>query len=246
MTGIRISRDAWPSIPTLSIIIPVYNEAGTIERIVTRVMAASLPERIAREVLVVDDGSTDGTAAIVRRLQAAWPIRAFRFNRRRGKSEAVRLGLRQATGEIVIVQDADLEYDPAHLPHLLGPILAGQASIVFGSRFRGRIRRMAPLIRLANRWSTWTVNLLFRTRLTDVNTGYKMVARRLLAPLTLTAEEFGVDAELTAKLLRQGHRVIEVPIDYTGRTRREGKKMNWLGAMQMYFDFIWYRFQPND
>jgi glycosyltransferase involved in cell wall biosynthesis len=235
-----------PSLPKLSVIIPVYNEAGTIECVVTRVLTTRLPGRVAKEVLIVDDGSTDGTAAIIRRLQAVAPIKAFRLGSRQGKSAAVRLGLAHATGDIVVVQDADLEYDSAHLAHLLGPILAGHASIVFGSRFQGRIRRMAPLIWLANRWSTFTVNLLFGTRLSDVNTGYKMVKRELLAHMTMTADDFGCDAEMTAKWLRKGYPILEIPIDYTGRTRQEGKKMNWMAAIRMYLCFIRYRFARDD
>lgn len=235
-----------PMLQRLSVIIPVYNEAKTIERVTARVMTVRLPGRLDKEVLIVDDGSTDGTTAIVHRLQAVWPIKVFSLDRHQGKSEAVRLGLVHATGEIVVVQDADLEYDPAHLPLLLGPILAGHTSIVFGSRFQGRIRRMAPLIWLANRWSTLTVNLLFGTRLSDVNTGYKMVKRELLAHMTMTAEDFGCDAEMTTKLLRRGYQITEVPIDYTGRTRQEDKKMNWVAALKMYGCFIKYRFTRDD
>jgi glycosyltransferase involved in cell wall biosynthesis len=226
----------------LSVIIPVYNEAQTIEEVVARVMTAHLPGRVAREVLIVDDGSTDGTTAALRRVQALASVKVFRLDNRQGKSEAVRVGLAHATGEIVVVQDADLEYDPAYLHQLLEPILSGQASIVFGSRFQGRIRRMARLVWLANRFSTLTVNLLFGTRLSDVNTGYKMVKRELLAPMRMMADEFGCDAEMTAKLLWKDHQILEVPIDYTGRTRQEGKKMNWWSAIRMYLCFIKYRF----
>lgn len=235
-----------PGASTLSIIIPVFNEVRTIERVIRRVITADLPHGVAREVLVVDDGSTDGTTAVLRRLQTEAEIRVYELGRHQGKSEAVRAGLVQATGDIVVLQDADLEYDPIYLIRLLTPILEGRAAIVFGSRFQGRIRRMAPLTWLANRWSTLTVNVLFRTRLTDVNTGYKMLRRELLACLRVTAEDFGYDAEMTAKLLRRDHHIVEVPINYTGRTRQEGKKMTWPSAIHMYLCFIWHRFAHDD
>lgn len=231
-----------PDSSRLSIIIPVFNEVGTIERVIRGVIAADLPHGVTKEVLVVDDGSTDGTTAVLRRLQTETVIHVYELARHQGKSEAVRAGLVRATGDIVVLQDADLEYDPIYLIRLLKPILDGRAAIVFGSRFQGRIRRMAPLIWLANRWSTLTVNVLFRTRLTDVNTGYKMMRRELLAYVRITANDFGYDAEMTAKLLRRNHHIAEVPINYTGRTRQEGKKMNWQSAIQMYFCFIWHRF----
>lgn len=227
--------------PRLSVVIPAFNEARTIETVIRRVWAMSLPSGLDREVLVVDDGSTDDTAAVLAALSPAVPFRAFHLVARQGKSTAVKVGLAHATGEWVAFQDADLEYDPAHLPRLLAPLLAGEAALVCGSRFRGTLRGMTPLNRLANRSSTWVVNQLYGARLTDVNTGAKVIRRELLAPLQLTAEHFGVDAEIVAKLLRQGHRILEVPIDYTARTRREGKKMNWTGALAMCWCFLRYR-----
>ena len=226
----------------LSIVIPVFNEVRTIRDVVERVRAVDLPSGVTKEVLIVDDGSTDGTAALLHLWSSDPSIRVLTLSARHGKSEAVRVGVAVATGDIVVLQDADLEYDPSHLAQLLQPILEGRASVVFGSRFRGRIRRMVPLIWLANRWSSWTVNLLFGAQLTDVNTGYKMMRRDLLHSVQVRSHHFGYEAELTAKLLRRGHHISEVPIQYTARTRREGKKMNWRAALHMYLCFIWYRF----
>lgn len=229
--------------PLLSIVIPAYNEVRTLEGVLRRVAAVELPA--ARQIIVVDDGSTDGTAALLARLRQALPLDVVSLRPRQGKSEALRQGLARAAGDFLVLQDADLEYDPRHLPQLLAPLLEGRAALVFGSRFLRGPRGMAPLVRWANRWCTATVNLLCGTRLTDVNTGYKMMRREALAGLTSTAGGFGYDAEMTMKWLRQGYAITEVPIDYTARSRRAGKKMNWQGALHMYACYLWYRFVPH-
>lgn len=209
----------------LSVVIPAYNEAGTVARAIERVRA--VPLRL--EVVAVDDGSTDGTRQILERLHADGLVDRLLFHpRNRGKGAAVRSGIQHATGDVVVIQDADLEYDPFDLPRLLEPILDGRADAVFGSRFRGNEQRVLYFWhRVGNGVLTVLSNMLTDLNLTDMETCYKMVRTDLLRSLPLRTERFGIEPELTARLAQARARIYEVPISYDGRTYAEGKKIGW-------------------
>ena len=207
----------------LSIIVPVYNEVRTVRAVIDRLLAIDLP--VAREILVVDDASTDGTREVLEQL--ADRVAVLRVPRNAGKGSAVRHGLAHARGSIVAVQDADLELDPAELRQLVEPIVRGDAAVVFGSRFlRGRAG--APLkTYLANRLLTGATNLLFQSALTDMETCYKVMRTDVARSLGLTARRFELEPEITARLLRQGHGIRELPVRFDARSRAEGKKIGW-------------------
>ena len=210
-------------------IVPAYNERATIAEVLQR--ARSVDLELDREIIVVDDGSTDGTAEILPTLQDS-KVRVVFHPHNRGKTAAIRTGLAHATGDLVLIQDADLEYDPEDWPRLLEPILAGRASVVYGSRFSGHRRNMLPWSTAGNRFLCLLTNLLYGSRLTDVETCYKLFDRRVLDAMALESERFGFEPEVTAKLLRRGERIVEVPISYDGRTRQEGKKISWRDGLE--------------
>ena len=226
----------------LSIIVPVYNEAGTVGELLARVRAVDLPPGLAREIVVVDDCSTDDTPGVLRAAAAAADIVVVRHPRNRGKGAAVRTGLAAARGDILLIQDADLEYDPRDYPALLRPILEGQAEVVYGSRFLGEHKAMYFWHSLGNKALTLTANILFDTTLTDMETCYKVFTAAAARPLRLRSERWGIDPELTAKLLRRGHRIYEVPIAYNGREFREGKKISWQDGFVVLATLLRYRF----
>lgn len=225
----------------ISIIIPVYNEELTISKIIEKACEAPLPPSVEREVIVVNDGSTDGTYAAIQSLQNSFPVKTISFSRNRGKTAALLAGISASRGDYLLFQDADLEYDPTHYERLLEPVVRGEVSVVFGSRFLGRIDGMNPFIRAANIFNTWSVNLYYSAALTDVNTGYKVISRKLFDQISVSSDGFGGDAELTAKLLRRGAAIKEVPIDYFARPKKDGKKMNWFRAIHMYACFFFHR-----
>lgn len=227
----------------LSIIIPAYNEGQTIAEVVRKACRVPLPAAVKREIVAVDDGSTDDTLKILRRLEGDLKIRVVALGRNLGKTGALLAGIEAAEGEYVLFQDADLEYDPVHYQRLLKPLLSGESSVIFGSRFLGTIRNMRPLIYFANRFSTWAVNLMYGAALTDVNTGFKVLPRSLFKEIQVTSRGFGGDAEITARLLQMKRGIIEVPIHYVARSRSEGKKMNCLGAIHMFSCFLLCRFE---
>jgi glycosyltransferase involved in cell wall biosynthesis len=210
----------------LSIIVPVYNEVATSRAVLDRLVAIDLP--VPREIVVVDDGSTDGTAQV---LDAAvgerLPIVVLHAERNGGKGAAIRLGLGRARGSIVAIQDADLELDPQQLAFLVEPILSGTASVVYGSRFlRGRAG--APLLTFAaNRILTAVTNLLFGGSLSDMETCYKVMRVEVARSLGLTADRFDIEPQITARLLRGGHRIHELPVRFEPRSRAQGKKIGW-------------------
>jgi glycosyltransferase involved in cell wall biosynthesis len=211
---------------SLSIIVPIYNEVATSRAVIDRLLAVDLP--LPREILVVNDGSTDGTGTV---LDAAigdgLPITVVHAARNAGKGSAIREGLQHATGSIVAIQDADLELDPAQLGMLVRPILAGDATVVYGSRFLGG-RAGAPLVTFAaNRVLTSLTNLLFGGSLTDMETCYKVMRLDVARSLGLTAERFDIEPQITARLLRRGHRIHEVPVRFDPRSRKQGKKIGW-------------------
>lgn len=209
----------------LSVVIPVYNEARHVERAITRVRAVPLE----MEILCVDDGSTDGTRAILARLHERGIIDSLVLHERnRGKGAAVRTGIAQASGDVIVVQDADLEYDPFELPRLMEPILDGRADAVFGSRFMGSPQRVLYFWhRVGNGVLTLLSNMFTNVNLSDMETCYKMVRADLMKTLPLRTDRFGIEPELTAKLAQAGARMYEVPISYSGRTYAEGKKIGW-------------------
>lgn len=229
----------------LSVIVPVYNEPHTIATLLRRVFA-SLPP--GSEVVVVDDGSTDQTPAILRRFAAHARVRLFSLPRNFGKGYAVRFGLKQAKGEILLIQDADLEYDPADYPRLLKPIREGLTEVVYGSRlatiplsFKTLRSIPLPLHFVANRFLSFVTNLLYGSQLTDMETCYKVFTRKVLRSIQLTRDGFDIEAELTAKILRSGFTILEVPIKTKPRSYREGKKITWKDGVWALLTLLRYR-----
>jgi glycosyltransferase involved in cell wall biosynthesis len=226
----------------LSVIMPVYNEAATIGEAVAKVLSSGC----ADELIIVDDGSHDGTTQLLSELQRHSTVRCFRHSDNHGKGAALRTGFCEAKGDIVIIQDADLEYDPADYELLIQPILAGEADVVYGSRFLGsHLIRMPLLRRLANRLITRIFNFFFGQQLTDVETCYKAIRRDVLwrvLPL-LSENRFGIEIELTARLARlPGIRIIERPISYSARSYFAGKKIRWRDGFRALWCILKYRY----
>ena len=227
----------------LSVIIPVYNERRTLQEVLARVARAPM----AKEVIVVDDGSDDGTRKILERLSedSGFPdeLRIFFHSRNRGKGAAVRTGMAQATGDWILIQDADLEYDPSDYPQLLAPLLDGHADVVYGSRFMdgaGQTRYFQHY--LANRFLTFVANLLTNQNLSDMETGYKVFRREVLDGIRLRSNGFEIEPEITVKLTREGYRIHEIPISYNSRSYREGKKITWMDGLKALWALVRYRF----
>lgn len=223
----------------LSVIVPVYNERNTVAEIVRQMRAVELP--LDREVVIVDDGSTDGTRDILKQL-ADSTVRVVLHPANQGKGAAVRTGLAQVTGDLVLIQDADLEYDPEDWPKLLAPALKGRAQVVYGSRFTGERRNMLFLHWVGNRLLSLCTNVLYNTTLSDMETCYKLFDRELIASINLRASGFDFEPEVTAKVLRRGVRIYEVPISYSGREFDEGKKITWRDGIVALRTLIKYRF----
>jgi len=226
----------------LSILIPVFNEVQTVEEIIRRVRAADSCG-LEEEIIVVDDASTDGTGDVLKKIQQAGGVKVVSHPYNRGKGAALRTALEQATGDIVVIQDADLEYDPADYPVLLKPILDGRADVVYGSRFLGGTHRVLLFWHfMANKFLTLLSNLFCNLNLSDMETGYKVFRRKCVEGLTLNAERFGIEPELTAKLARRHFRFYETPIGYSGRDYSEGKKINWKDGLAALWFIFRYRF----
>ena len=213
----------------LSVIIPAYNEERTIAELLDKVIEAKLPGETQKEIIVVSDGSTDGTMGIVERYVEKGMVRLFDQGNM-GKTAAVLKGIKESSGDIILIQDADLEYDPSQYSQLLQPILDGKASIVYGSRFMGTIKNMRFPNRLANIMTNLTLNMIYKTKLTDNNTCYKVFKKSTLDGITITSSHFGFDCEVTVKWLKRGIPIHEVPIRYVGRTKAEGKKVNFVNT----------------
>ena len=220
----------------LSVVIPVYNEEATVERLIARVREVALDI----EVVCIDDASTDGTLAVLERLAETRVIDVLaRHEKNRGKGAAVRTGIEHATGDVIVIQDADLEYDPRELPRLLEPIADGRADAVFGSRFlSGPHRVLYFWHRVGNGVLTLVSNMLTDLNLTDMETCYKMVRADLLKTLPLRTDRFGIEPELTARLAQAGARIYEVPISYNGRTYAEGKKIGWKDGVAAFWHIL--------
>lgn len=238
-----------PPFHTLTIIVPVYNERGTVLAVLQKVLSQDIAP-LAKELFVVDDCSTDGTRELLQRLDwesvcqnSADRVRLLLHERNRGKGACVRTALQQAKGELVLVQDADLEYDPGDYPALLGPILEGRADAVFGNRFHPGAHRVPRFHRfLLNRVFSALCNMLTSLALTDVTACYKVLRRDVLDGLKLECNRFSMETELTVKLAKTNARIYEVPIRYRGRTYAEGKKISWLDGLAAAYHLFRYRF----
>ena len=235
----------------LSVIVPLFNEAATVREMLSRVIAVDMGLEV--EIIVVDDGSIDGSADIVRQFAEEHPrvegdlfrIEVLSHEHNRGKGSSVRTALQVVTGELVVVQDADLEYDPRDIPRLLEPILDGQADAVFGSRFRGESHHRQYVGNyLGNRFLTWLSNLATGLQVTDVETCYKVMRADVARSLGLRACGFEIEPEITARLARGGFRFEEVPISYQARTFEQGKKISWRDGPIAIWAIFRYRFLP--
>lgn len=224
----------------LSVIIPVYNEAGTVGELLARVRAVP----IEKEIICVDDCSADGTADILLEEARLPGTKFLRHPQNMGKGAAVRTGLKEAKGDVVIIQDADLEYYPEDYPKLLKPILDGQTKVVYGSRFLGVRERMGLSFNIGNRLVTFLANLLYGTKLTDMETCYKVFTSEVAQRINLVSPRWGFDPEITAKILRMGYNIVEVPISYRGRPPTEGKKIRWRDGLTVMFTLLRFRFLP--
>ncbi len=223
----------------LSVIIPVYNEVKNISEILKRVQAQNL----ANEIVVIDDGSIDGTRALLQELDGKNKVRVILHERNQGKGAAVVTGFKAAKGDILLIQDADLEYDPRDFPQILRPIEEGIADVVYGSRFLGGARRVAMFWHMiANILLTTMTNILYDTILTDMETGYKVFRRNVIEGMTIHAKRFDFEPEFTAKVLKRHYRIFEVPITFNPRDYSEGKKIKLKDAFSAVWTLLKYRF----
>ena len=225
--------------PKLSVIIPCYNERTTIESVVKAVREVGL----AHEIVIVDDGSSDGTRDILSTIASDALVRVIYHDHNQGKGAAVRTGFEAASGDILLIQDADLEYDPREYPTLLKPIIEGKTKVVYGSRFLGAPHKtMFFWNMIANRSLTLITNVLYNSILSDMETGYKVFKAEVVHGMKLRSRRFEFEPEITAKVLKRGHRIYEVPISYNGREWNEGKKIKWTDAPIAAWTLLRYRF----
>ena len=232
-----------PNYQLLTVVVPVYNERATVGEAIRRLREA--PLAVEREIIIVDDGSTDGTLDILHRLSDS-TIRVVSYPENQGKGTAVRRGIDEAKGDLIVVQDADLEYDPRDLARLLRPLLEGQARVVYGSRLTGERRNMFFWHWVGNRFLSLMTNVLYNTTLSDMETCYKMFDADLLRSFNLKAKRFDFEPEVTATALRLGERIWEVPITYSGRELHEGKKISWRDGFPALATLFKVRFKRKD
>ena len=226
----------------LSIVIPIYNEVESLEEILRQIAAVEVG--MEKELILIDDCSTDGTLAILKRIEtgADTSIKVFYHDVNKGKGATLRTGFQYITGEITLIQDADLEYDPRDYPKLLQPILGGDADVVYGSRFmKGRQKGLLRSY-LANQFLTSLSNIVNGTKLTDMETCYKVIKTPILKEISLSSDRFGFEPEITAKLAKRKCRIVEVPITYRGRAYHEGKTVNWKDGIAAIFHILRFRF----
>jgi glycosyltransferase involved in cell wall biosynthesis len=230
----------------LSVIVPVYNEADTVVQVIERVLSVEL-EGFEREIIVVNDGSTDGTHEVLERMGARWPdlVKVEHHEQNRGKGAAVRTALAHVTGDIVITQDADLEYDPREYPKLLASFQDPAVQVVYGSRNLRDNPRSSWSFYWGGRLVSWIANLLYGSGLTDEATGYKLLRTDLLRSLDLQADGFEFCPEVTGKVLKRGIEIHEVPISYQPRSAEEGKKISWRDGVQAIWTLLRHRFKPD-
>jgi len=224
--------------PLLSVVMPCYNERNTIEEIIRRVLAVP----IRTELIVVDDGSKDGTREILASLAGKHGFKLILQPQNGGKGAALRRGFQEVTGDLVVIQDADLEYSPEEFPQLIELICEGRADVVYGSRFLGRHRVFLFTHYAGNRFLTLVTNVLYNTMLSDMETCYKVMRTEVLKSMTLDSDGFGIEPELTAKIFKRHYRVYEVPITYDGRGYEEGKKITWRDGFVALWVLLKYRF----
>ncbi len=223
----------------LSVVVPIFNEANTLEEIIKRVRASSL----ADELVLVNDGSIDGTPQVLQKFAGQAGINVLHHERNQGKGAAVRTGIGAATGDLILIQDADLEYDPRDFAKLLDPIQNSGADVVYGSRFLGGPRRPTMFWHMvANKLLTLLTNILYNNILTDMETGYKLFKREALQGITIRSNSFNFEPEITAKLLKRRVRIFEVPISFNPRDYSEGKKIKLKDAFEAVWALFWYRF----
>lgn len=229
---------------TVSIVIPVYNEFRSLPKVLERVMAAELPHGCEREIIVVNDGSTDGTMELLEQYRDAGAVRVHDSVLNFGKGAAVRVGIARATGDIILIQDGDLEYDPHDYAKLLAPLVDGSADIVYGSRFAGQLQNMRWSNWLANKILTFSANLLYNAGITDEATAYKAFRADVLRRVKLRCLRFEFCPEVTGKLRRLGYDIHEVGISYNGRGIADGKKIRWRDGVHALWTLVRYRLVP--
>ena len=242
--GIQSEDGGIRSYRLLSVIVPVFNERVTVAEIIRRIRAVDVPVDV--EIIVVDDGSSDGTDKVLTALGDS-TVRVLTHSVNQGKGAAIRTGMAAARGDLLLVQDADLEYDPEDWPRLLEPILRGKSQVVYGSRFTGERKNMLPLHWIGNRFLSLVTNILYSSTMSDMETCYKLFDRRVLEGITIQSDKFDFEPEITAKVLRRGYRIYEVPISYAGREVSEGKKITWrdgIGALRALIKYRFTRIDP--
>jgi glycosyltransferase involved in cell wall biosynthesis len=225
----------------LSVIMPVYNEQATVAEIIRRMRAVTLPPPLTLEIIAVDDASSDGSDKVLATVGDS-TVHVLTHQHNRGKGAAIRTGMAAAHGDLILIQDADLEYDPQDWAKLLDPILRGKTRVVYGSRFTGERKNMLPLHWVGNRFLSLATNVLYSSTLSDMETCYKLFDRRVLEGITIESNRFEFEPEITARVLRRGHRIYEVPISYAGREPDEGKKITWRDGLTALWTLLRYRF----